>query len=44
MIRWINREVTKFLLKKEGRKGRKKVIEKDCCIFLIFGEGGYVNG
>jgi hypothetical protein len=38
------RKVTRFLLKKKGRRGRKKVIEKDCRIFIIFGEGGYDNG
>jgi hypothetical protein len=36
--------IIKFLLKKKGRKGRKKVIEKDRCIFIILGERGYGHG
>jgi len=40
----INKEVTRFLLKKKGRKGRKKVIDTDGCILIIFGEGGSVHG
>jgi len=40
LIRQIDRKVTRFLLKKEGRRGRKKVIEKDHRIFIIFGRRG----
>jgi hypothetical protein len=43
-IRQIDGKVTRFLLKREGRRGRKKVIEKECRIFIIFWEGGYDNG